>query len=283
VKGWPFPGFGIARAYTDANGVRWHPVNERPMVEGEEDEELRNTRDVEARADNAYELGTAPRRFMQVRTATGVMGASDAREKATVRALSADELKAAVVLSRGVRMYQWADAVARKGAANARWHVGMTVQAAIGTLSAAGVDAMRLAFICHDVFAGGGDRYSFRSNQLSDFIIAGLSERVRVLEAAASAAAAQRFAKRYVTTADGKATFNPPAAGMVLSITPRTAGAVIDSVSESVAADGKVTTSVSFRKLRTNGISLGGLLQISLFETSPGAVTFDVVATPASP
>lgn len=282
MKSWPFPGFSIARPYVDASGVRWHPVNERPMVEGQEDEELRNTRDVEARADNTYELGTAPRRFMQVRTATGVMGASDAREKATVRTLSADEMKAAVALSRGVRMYQWAEAVARKGEANARWHVGMTVQSAIETLQASGADAMRLAFICHDVFAGGGDRYSFRSNQLSDFIIAGLSERVRVLETAAATAAAQRFAKRYVTTADGKATFTPPAAGMILSITPRTAGAVIDSVNEAVAPDGKVTTTVAFRRLRTSGISLGGLLQISLFETSPGAVTFDVVAVPVS-
>lgn len=241
-------------------------------------------------ADATYNIGSAAFRMLTVFAQTGTINTSDAREKYDVRALSENEIKAAVALSKEVKFYQWKDSVTKKGADKARWHSGMVVQRAIQVMQSFGLDPFRYAFICYDqwpeepqvVGPGGevmqpyrapGDRYSFRLDQLNEFISAGLSQRVSQLET--------RFAKTLATTttANGvsSATFTLPADNMALSVTPRTGDAVVSGITQT----GRNVT-VGFRRLRTSGISLLGLVNLNLFETSPGVVTFDVVATPQS-
>lgn len=242
-------------------------------------------------SDSLVSWGSASNRWSVIYASTGAINTSDSREKWDVRELTPIEVNAAVALSREIKLYQWTDSVKRKGADKARWHCGMTVQRAIEVMKEAGIpDPTRYAFICYDAwtelpeirsetgelmqaYRAAGDRYSFRLDQLNEFIARGLSQRVSQLEL--------RFARSYTTASNGQITVDLPGSGMVLSVTPKTADCVLSGITQSFV-NGQAKVTITFKRLRSNTISLLGLVNLSLFESSPGAVQFDLIAIPQS-
>ncbi len=149
-------------------------------------------------ADNTYALGgPTTQRWTTVYATTGTINTSDARQKTVVSALTANELAAAKQLGSMMGTYKFLDAIATKGEANARKHVGMTVQDAIGVMTSHGLDPMAYGFICYDSWAeetdpetgavvrAAGDSYGFRYEEMLAFIAAGFNARLAALEAAA--------------------------------------------------------------------------------------------------
>ena len=161
-------------------------------------------------ADNAYSLGQASYRFTQLYAGSGTINTSDARLKTAVTALSVAEIEAAKALGLEIGTYQFLAAVAEKGD-EARHHVGLTVQRAMEILEAYELDPCTYGFICYDKWdervvehdpvvrleddgtetvmaqgwsetIPGGDRYSFRYDQLNLFIARGLEARIAAIE-----------------------------------------------------------------------------------------------------
>lgn len=137
--------------------------------------------------DNSLRVGSAARRPVEYFAILGTINTSDAREKTIPRTFTQAEIEAAKELSRNVVLYQWLSSVEEKGEA-AREHVGMTVQSAIAVLESHNLDPFNYGFICHDEWSDiiednviatpAGDRYSFRLDQLSMFMLAGLNARL---------------------------------------------------------------------------------------------------------
>lgn len=171
-------------------------------------------------SDNAFSFGTAALRASVVYAATGSINTSDAREKTAVEPLTDAQLAAATALAREIGTFRFLEAVAAKGD-GARFHVGMTVQRAIATLEAHGLDPFALGIICHDTWAAvaptpaiegrpsehdadgtgiasaipaqpatpgtpAGDRFGFRTDQLLLFLARGFDARLQALEGRAS-------------------------------------------------------------------------------------------------
>lgn len=133
-------------------------------------------------SDNATNLGHASYRWAVVYAGTGTINTSDEREKTNPVALSDTEKACALELaSMGPRKFQWLDAVAKKGADQARWHIGFTVQQVMQVMKKHGLDPSRYGMICYDrwpekrdadgnVTQAAGDRWGFRSDQLDRWI-----------------------------------------------------------------------------------------------------------------
>jgi hypothetical protein len=174
-------------------------------------------------ADNTQNLGSGAKRYGTVYAGTGTINTSDAREKTPVQVMTQAEMGAARDLATEIGTFQFLGAVAKKGA-DARWHVGMTVQRAIDVMTAHGLDPMRYGFICYDAWpertvlhpavleirelpivdeAGvpltetvevspawpetipAGEAYGFRPDEMLLFIARGFEARLSALEAAA--------------------------------------------------------------------------------------------------
>jgi len=101
-------------------------------------------------ADNTQNIGAASLRMKEIFAGTGTINTSDAREKTAVSALTASEKAAARDLALAIGSYQFLDSVERKGADNARRHIGMTVQRAIEIMESHGLNPFKYAFICFD-------------------------------------------------------------------------------------------------------------------------------------
>ena len=97
--------------------------------------------------DNAITLATASRRWSQLYAGTTTINTSDAAEKANFR--PPDDAVLLAALDTGQGLYQWAEAVERKGA-RARWHFGPTAQGFARACRARGVDPATLAAYCED-------------------------------------------------------------------------------------------------------------------------------------
>lgn len=63
--------------------------------------------------------------------------------------MSAAEISAAKTLSKEIGTYKWLEAIQAKGA-DARTHIGMTVQRAIEIMEANNLDPFAYGFICYD-------------------------------------------------------------------------------------------------------------------------------------
>lgn len=104
--------------------------------------------------DNAYTLGAPSFRWSLVYAATGTINTSDAREKTELRSLSDAERAAIRRVIAGIGIFQWAEAVARKGAdpasGGARLHCGVTAQSVEAAFKAEGLDARRYGLFCAD-------------------------------------------------------------------------------------------------------------------------------------
>lgn len=143
--------------------------------------------------DNVWSFGTAARRASVVYAASGTINTSDAREKTSVTALSAAEIQSAKLLAAEIGAYQWLASIEAKGA-DARKHIGMTVQRAIEVMESCGLDPFKYGFICFDEWGAvenedgeitqeAGNRYSFRPDELLLFIARGFEARLAALEA----------------------------------------------------------------------------------------------------
>lgn len=140
-------------------------------------------------ADNLQTLGTSGFRWSAVYAATGTIQTSDARDKAWLGAASAAEMRAARRMLGELGFFQWHDAIAAKGAGDARRHFGVRAQAVWAIMADEGlVDPMGAdgrpgrtpyGFLCFDRWqdAAGDwhDRFGVRSDQLALFLIAGLA------------------------------------------------------------------------------------------------------------
>jgi hypothetical protein len=144
--------------------------------------------------DNNRTLGSASSRWSVVYAGTGTINTSDAREKTTVTALTSNEVAAATALAREIGSYKWLTALQDKGA-DARTHIGMTVQRAMDVMTAHSLDPLAYGFICYDswdevrdgadtVTQPAGDRYAFRTDELLLFLARGFDARLAALEAA---------------------------------------------------------------------------------------------------
>jgi len=134
-------------------------------------------------------LGYAAYRWGQIYSSVGSISTSDARDKTSVTALTADEIQASKLLAKEIGTYQWLASIEEKGADNARHHVGITVQRAIEIMESCNLDPMRYGFICYDAWEKddlplleAGDRYGFRYEQLNQFLAAGFNARLEALE-----------------------------------------------------------------------------------------------------
>lgn len=149
-------------------------------------------------SDNIHSLGGAGNRTTVVYAATGTINTSDAREKSWRGAANAAEARAGRRIVAELGFYQWNDAIAAKGADNARYHFGVRAQrvweimadeSLIDPIDAEGQPgATPYAFLCWDAWEEGGeagDRFGIRPDQLALFLIATQEARLAALEAAA--------------------------------------------------------------------------------------------------
>lgn len=148
--------------------------------------------------DNASDFGSASHRGRTAYFATGAINTSDARDKRWRGPATDAELAAARRIVAELGFYQWNDAIAAKGEAEARCHYGVRAQAVWDIMadeglcppsSAAPCD-QPYAFLCHDewhdeVSGETRDRYGVRPDQLALFLIAAQEARLAALEAAA--------------------------------------------------------------------------------------------------
>ncbi|QCW23758.1 tail fiber protein [Pantoea phage vB_PagS_AAS21] len=153
-------------------------------------------------ADGNQSVGLPSNRLSAIYAVNGAIQTSDARLKSEVREFTADEIKAATMLSKEIGFFSWIEKQKEEGD-EAREHVGFTVQRAIEIMESCNLDPMHYGFICHDVWEESrvvdhyendtenpvyktlpaGDRYSFRYDQLNLFIAKGFEARLAALEA----------------------------------------------------------------------------------------------------
>lgn len=153
-------------------------------------------------SDNGPSLGLTNFRWSVVYAGTGTINTSDAREKTSVSPMSEDEISASKQLAKEIGTYKWLAAIQDKGA-DARTHIGMTVQRAIEIMEENNLEPMEYGFICYDKWDAteaviidhedgsteviqpateAGDRYGFRMDELLAFIAAGFEARLSALE-----------------------------------------------------------------------------------------------------
>ncbi|WP_419204326.1 tail fiber domain-containing protein [Bordetella trematum] len=164
-------------------------------------------------------VGSAERLWQTIYAVNGTINTSDARLKTPVRPMTSMELAAAKELAREIGLYKRLDAIEREGDEAARFHAGMTVQRAIEILTDHGLDPFELGFICYDQWddqyrtieaelkesgefdetgkaimvvdvpahqvleVAAGDRYGFRMDELTAFMLRGMAQVQDDLEA----------------------------------------------------------------------------------------------------
>jgi hypothetical protein len=101
-------------------------------------------------SDNAITLGSSSLRWSTVYAGTALINTSGAVFKENSRELSGAEVAVAKALSRCTRVYQFADAVAKKGSDVARLHVGMIFEDVVAAFEKEGLDPMRYGIVCRD-------------------------------------------------------------------------------------------------------------------------------------
>jgi hypothetical protein len=146
--------------------------------------------------DNSISAGTGAFRYTTVYAVTGTINTSDARKKTAVSQFTDAEVQAAKLMSKEIGTFKWLDAIQKKGA-DARTHIGLTVQRAMEIMQSCGLDPFGYGFICYDKWQdsfdpisgqlalAAGDCYAFRYDELNLFIARGLEARLEILEAKA--------------------------------------------------------------------------------------------------
>jgi hypothetical protein len=138
-------------------------------------------------------------RYAAIFAVTGAINTSDQREKTELRAFSTEEMEVAKSLATDIGMYQWLTAVEAKGE-DARLHAGTIAQTVVSRFAEQGLDAHRYGLLCYDEWEAAdevltpdgavhseareaGNRYGLRYDELNQFILRGMAENQRLLEA----------------------------------------------------------------------------------------------------
>jgi hypothetical protein len=100
--------------------------------------------------DNSFSLGAPTKRFSVLYATTGTINTSDAREKTPMIQIDERLLRVGYRLAKQIGKFQWLDSVQRKGATNARHHIGLTAQMVEAALNDEGVAPETLALFCRD-------------------------------------------------------------------------------------------------------------------------------------
>ncbi|WOF43762.1 tail fiber domain-containing protein [Sphingopyxis indica] len=157
--------------------------------------------------DNAYSIGQAPARPSVIFAASSTISTSDERKKTWRGAMTTAELAAAKRIVGELGFFQWNDSIAKKGAANARYHFGVKAQSVWAIMADEGlIDPItsgiapdsQYAFLCWDewedqteerpvinpetgeptgeietiMIAEAGNLFGIRADQLALFLIA---------------------------------------------------------------------------------------------------------------
>ncbi|MED5615112.1 tail fiber domain-containing protein [Janthinobacterium sp. P210005] len=99
--------------------------------------------------DGTTALGGASQRWSVVFSSTGAINTSDATLKTPIRPMLENEIAAAIEIADSIGTYKWLESIQAKGA-DARRHVGLTVQGAIAVMEKNGLDPFEYGFICYD-------------------------------------------------------------------------------------------------------------------------------------
>jgi hypothetical protein len=101
-------------------------------------------------ADNVQNLGSGSKRYATVYAGTGTINTSDESDKTNIRVLTDAETAVAVALASKVQLWQWKDAIAKKGVDAARLHVSLTAQVVRDTFIAGGLEPFRYGCVGFD-------------------------------------------------------------------------------------------------------------------------------------
>jgi hypothetical protein len=147
---------------------------------------------------NVTTLGKSGAAWSILYVDTGTVSSSDARLKTDVQEFTEAEISASITLGKEIGTYKFLASIEEKSD-EARLHIGMTVQKAIEILESFDLDPFAYGFICYDQWEAeeaqydedgkmskqaveAGDRYSFRYNELNQFILRGIIARLEALE-----------------------------------------------------------------------------------------------------
>lgn len=141
-------------------------------------------------SDNAYNIGSASLRCATLYAATGSINTSGEDTKANIRALADAEMAVANTLAGNARIFQFRDAIAKKGESAARLHAGMIYEDVVAAFTAQGLDPAHYGIVCSDPSASdsvedgaGRPIVGLRYDELAQFVMAGLAARISKLEA----------------------------------------------------------------------------------------------------
>lgn len=107
-----------------------------------------NTEGFTPEADGTQKLGRASNRWSEVFASTAAINTSDYRCKQNIVNPTQALLKAWGNV--GFKVFQFKDAVEKKGESTARYHIGVIAQDVQSAFSAQGLDAQKYGFFCHD-------------------------------------------------------------------------------------------------------------------------------------
>lgn len=107
-----------------------------------------NTDGFTPEVDGTQKLGRAANRWSEVFAVNGTINTSDEREKTSIS--DADDAIIRAWERVNFKVFQFKDAVAKKGEDYARLHVGVIAQQVIESFESEGVDPFRLGIVCYD-------------------------------------------------------------------------------------------------------------------------------------
>ena len=140
-------------------------------------------------SDGLPSLGGSGNRWSAVYAINGTIQTSDATEKTEIATLDAAELRVATRIKGLIKKFKFKDAVAKKGEAGARIHVGVIAQEVGDAFTAEGLDPHAYGVFCFDTWEAedakydkdgneiipakaAGSRYGVRYDELFAFIVA---------------------------------------------------------------------------------------------------------------
>ena len=109
---------------------------------------LRSYKTIRPSSDNALNLGTGVARWANVYVASGAISTSDERAKYSIEDPEDAVIRAWEKVS--YKVFQFKDAVDKKGKDVARIHVGVIAQQVVEAFESEGVDPFRIGIVCHD-------------------------------------------------------------------------------------------------------------------------------------
>lgn len=103
---------------------------------------------IESTVDNSCTLGISGKRFKEIYCANATINTSDYRLKDNIQDIDDDVLDAWGLVN--IRVFQFKDAIEKKGEDSARLHMGVIAQQVQRAFEAKGLDAFRFGLLCYD-------------------------------------------------------------------------------------------------------------------------------------